>query len=780
MSYRNPDLEYETLVGQIAIRCHSALGRDLALELHPMTELSAIVSSQKLISEIQEVLSRGFDFRFEELGDLNPLFENSRNSIFGFEEFSAVYANNRISDSVLEANEPIKAFPGLANLLRGLTPFPELNKRFCEIFDPEGEVLDTASPELNAIRRKTHSLRGRIQKTMQSLLSDTGLERYLQDKFVTQREDRYVLPIKESAVPFVNGIVQGHSGSKATVFVEPAQVIPLNNELQMVKQEEKQEIYRIFTDYTSKIKAVRKQILKNQKLLATLDFRFACGRLGNTLNAKRPKLVSEPRVKLYSARHPLLILRLGDTRKVIPFDLELGDKAKLIILSGPNTGGKTVLMKAVGLITMMALSGLPVPLDENSEIGMFEQVFADIGDDQSIENALSTFSSHLDKIGKMLDRANPSSLVLIDEVGAATDPQQGSALAQAFLERFAELGCPGIVTTHYTALKIFAEQHPYCQNASMQFDLKSLHPTYKFIPGFPGDSFAIEVASSLGIDPALIERAKELSGSQNLQFTELLKKMQNEKKKLSVASYQFELKTRNLEARIKELENKDTAWQEELKKRRAQYLKELQKELVSQQKLYAAELTELKSLERTERKAVSERKLHEIAVKNEEINQELAESSSEGLKPLSNPKPGDRVWLANFEAEAMIVSLQGESALVDMNGISFKSPISSLYHPMNVETPAKKEVLIRSHASPKAKFELKLLGLTFDEAMPLIDDFLDNAALAGLHNLRIVHGKGTGALRSKVRDYLRRKKGVLGIDTPAMSEGGSGVTVVKI
>jgi len=370
--------------------------------------------------------------------------------------------------------------------------------------------------------------------------------------------------------------------------------------------------------------------------------------------------------------------------------------------------------------------------------------------------------------------------VLIDEIGAATDPQQGSALAQAFLERFAQLGCPGIVTTHYTALKIFAEQHSSCLNASMQFDLKSLHPTYKFIPGFPGDSFAIEVAASLGIDPALIERAKELSGSQNLLFTELLKKMQDEKKKLSIASYQFELKTRNLEARIQELDNKDASWQEELKKRRAQHLKELQKELVSQQKLYTAELAELKNLERSERKTVSERKLHEIAVKNEEINRELAQSNSEGLKPLYQPKQGDRVWLANFDTEAVIVALQGETALVDMNGISFKTPIGSLYHPKNAETAAKKEVLVRSLAIPKAQFELKLLGLTFDEAMPLIDEFLDNAALAGLHNLRIVHGKGTGVLRSKVRDYLRRKKGVLGIDTPGMSEGGSGVTVVKI
>jgi len=781
MSFRNPDLEYEVLVSQIATRCHSALGSELAKELHPLQEPGAIRNSQLLVSEIQELVAQGLDFRFEELSDLNPLFEDSRNSLFAFEEFAAVYANNRISDSVLEKQEYIKHLPKLTWLLKGLTAFPELNRRFVEIFDPEGEILDTASPELASIRKRGNSLRGRIQKTLQTLLTDSNFDRYLQDKFITQREDRYVLPIKESSVPFVNGIVQSHSGSKATVFVEPVQVIPLNNELQLVKQEEKQEIYRIFADYTSKIKAVRKQILKNQQLLATLDFRFACGRLCHTLQAQVPQIVQTPGIRLSAARHPLLILRLGSLKKVIPFNLELGENNKLIILSGPNTGGKTVLMKAVGLISLMALSGLPVPADASSEIGIFDHVFADIGDDQSIESALSTFSSHLDKIGRMLEKANHRSLVLIDEIGAATDPQQGSALAQAFLERFAQLGCLGIVTTHYTALKVFAEQQAGCQNASMQFDLKSLHPTYKFITGFPGDSFAIEVAASLGIESALVDRAKELSGSQNLQFTELLKKMQEEKKKLSVASYQFELKTRNLEARIKELESKEDSWQEELKKRRAQHLKELQKELVSQQKLYSSELTELKKLERSERKTYSERKLHEISEKNAEINTELAQSGAASHQPLANPQPGDRVWLANFDTEAILESIQGETALVDMNGISFKTSLNTLYAAKPADSESKsKEIFVRSSVSPKAQFELKLLGLTFDEAMPLIDEFLDNAALAGLHSLRIVHGKGTGALRSKVRDYLQRKKGVVSLGAAPLSEGGSGVTVVKI
>jgi len=597
MTYRNPDLEYEALVQQIITRCESDLGKNIAAQLCPMAQLSEIRKSQNLTYEMMELCKRGVQFRFDELCNLNSLFEDSSNALFGFEEFGAVYGNNRISDEILGHSEAFRDFPLTKAKVLGLTAFEELNKRFIQIFNYEGEVLDSASPELKHIRNRSNGLRIRIQKTMQSMLGDANFERYLQDKFVTQRDDRYVLPIKESAVPFVNGIVQSHSGSRATVFIEPIAIVPLNNELQMVKQEEKQEIYRIFSQYTAQIKAAQKQICQNQQILAQLDYRYACAKLCNAIGANIPQMVDKPVLRLSVARHPLLILRLGIPAKVIPFDIELGYEKRIVILSGPNTGGKTVLMKAVGLITLMAMSGLPVPVDESSEIGIFSSVFADIGDDQSIESALSTFSSHLDKISRMLSAANHSTLVLIDEIGAATDPQQGSALAQAILERFSQLACPAIVTTHYTALKIFGEQHEACMNASMQFDLKSLHPTYRFIPGFPGDSFAIEVAASLGLDAELVERAKSLSGSQNLQFTELLKKLQEEKKKLSVASYQFELKTRNLSAKIDEIDSKEATWQMEVKARRQNHLKELQKELVAQQKIYQVELNELKTME---------------------------------------------------------------------------------------------------------------------------------------------------------------------------------------
>jgi len=774
------DLEYSRLVEEVYARCESILGKERAKQLRPLSEKKEIEASLELVSELQEALNRGISINFTNLSNLQPLFTEATYSLFGFEEFQQVYLQVSLAEAVSEKAESVEDFPVLKKLWQKVKPLNEIKTRFEKIFDPDGEVLDTASAELNRIRKRFALLQRSIQKTMQNMLTDARYDNFLQDKFITRREGRYVLPVKGNAGAFVPGIVQGQSGSGSTLFIEPESVVPLNNELQLLLQEEKREIFKIFNEFTAQIKEQKDILLSNQDVLAELDFRFACAKLCCALKAKKPQIVDEPVLKLYSARHPLLILSLNDVKKVVPFDLNLGETARIILLSGPNTGGKTVLLKATGLLTLMALSGLPIPAEENSVIGRFNQVFADIGDEQSIENALSTFSSHIGKIGRMLKSADEKSLVLIDEIGAATDPQQGSALAQAILERLTELGSKAVVTTHYTALKIFAENHPDCLNASMQFDLKSLTPTYRFTTGIPGDSFAIEVASSLGLEPDLIERAKELSGSQNIEFTELLKKMQEEKKALARATYEYELKTRNLESKLKELESREAALNAELKERRKKYLQELQSELIAQQKLYQREQESLKKMEREERKSVSERKLQDINNRLQDINKELSDSEIEQRQKIRVPREGDRVWLATLETEVTILEIKDQQAIVDLNGITFKTALENLYE---IGKPAKKEemvVITHSNPPPKAQFELKLLGLTFEEAKPLIDEFLDDAMLAGLHTLRIVHGKGTGALRTKVRDYLKKKKQVISLETPLPSEGGTGVTLVKI
>lgn len=774
------DLEYALLAEQVAQRCHSQLGRELAAGLTPLSDVRAIESSLKLVSELQECLEHGLDKDLSELSEIRPFFSDARYSLFGYEEFQLIWLNARLATGIAASFEAVETFPTLRRLWKKVSSLQWICERYEKIFDPEGEVLDSASPELSRIRKRGASLQRGILKTMREMLGDPRLEGYLQDKFITRRDDRYVLPVRESAAPYVPGIVQSQSGSGSTLFIEPQSVVPLNNELQLLKQEEKREIFRIFTEFTGQIKEQEKTLIVNQEALTELDFRYSCARLCHSLGSHVPRIVEKPVLKLTSARHPLLILRLGKPSAVVPFDLELGFEERIILLSGPNTGGKTVLMKAAGLLTLMALSGLPIPADEDSEIGLFSRVFADIGDDQSIANALSTFSSHIQKIGRMLAGADEDSLVLIDEIGAATDPQQGSALAQAILESFTDLNCKAIVTTHYTSLKIFAETHPACLNASMQFDLNSLTPTFRFATGIPGDSFAIEVASSLGLQPELINRAKSLSGSQNLEFTELLKKMQAEKKAFGRASYEYQLKTRNLEAKLQELEGRETKLEDELKERKQKFIKELQSELISQQKLYQQEQESLRKLDREERKTLSERKLQDLSQKLQGIREELAEAGTGDHRKARDPQPGDRVWLASFETEATLLEIRDGNASVDMNGIGFRVPVESLYQAKSQTQKMDSPPVARTHAAPQTRYEIKLLGLTFDEARPLIDEFLDNATLAGLHTLRIVHGKGTGALRMKVRDYLQRKKMVISLETPIPSEGGSGVTLVKI
>ncbi|HPN41278.1 MAG TPA: Smr/MutS family protein [Candidatus Cloacimonadota bacterium] len=777
------DLEYAVLTSQIASRCHSSLGAALAAELKPLDDLSAIKAELVLNSQAQEALKRGIEPQLADLSDPAPLYEDGAQLVFGYEEFFLFYQNAVISCLTSAYRDAAEDLPSLISLIKRVHPLPQVRDRFLAIFDAEGEVKDSASSELTRIRKRANSLRGSIMKTMNGLLADQGMQAHLQDKFFTQREDRYVLPVRESSVNRVPGIVQSHSGSRSTIFIEPQSVVPLNNELQLIKQDEKKEIYRIFSEFSQDIRDLKDVFVANTKALARLDLLFAWARLGNQIKAELPSLSPDPVLELSGARHPLLSLKLGH-HQVIPFDLTIGDEKRVLVLSGPNTGGKTVLMKAVGLITLMTLTGLPTPLSPQSRIGMFDKVFADIGDDQSIESALSTFSSHVAKIRAMLEGATPRSLVLIDEIGAATDPQQGSGLAQAMLERFVELGCRCVVTTHYTALKIFAESEAAALNASMQFDLAGMTPTYRFAPGFPGDSFAIEVAASLGLEPSLIERAKSLSGSQNREFTELLRKMQEEKKALARESYEYRLKNRNLEARLGELDTRSASLDEELKARKQKFLKELQMELISRQKLYQKELSELKDLDKAQRKSLSEKKLKETESELGSLSNQIMEAAKAGRKAAFDPKPGDRVWLANFESDAIILERRDGQVLVDMNGISFKTPLDTVFEgsqPLpDQELIGSASVRGKASAPARVSTELKLLGCTFDEAQPLIDEFIDTAIVAGLHRLRIVHGKGTGVLRSKTRDYLRRKKQVISIDTPPPSEGGSGVTVVSI
>jgi len=773
------DLEYSKVIDIYAASCHSLPGKALTLKLCPEDDLAFIQARQTLTEQCLDVLKQGMDFDFRELLPIDEVFTGENQTVYGWEEFRLVYLNARLANEICQRRDELDGYQVLSNKFKQLVPLPAICQQFERIFDAEGEVKDTASEELKRICRRKHVLREQIIRHLQRKFSEPAYEVAVQDKFVTQRDGRYVIPVKEAYATRLPGIVQGQSGSKATVFMEPEDVVGQNNELQLLAQEEKREIHRIFSSFTAEVKALQEPLTSNHQLLAELDSLYAIGRVSLGWAARIPEVGTEKGIVYKGARHPLLISQLGQIRQVIPFDCTLGTDFDFLVLSGPNTGGKTVLLKAVGLLSLMALTGLPIPCQEGTYVGMFYSVVADIGDEQSIEQALSTFSSHFTKIRQMLATCTDRTLVLLDEIGAATDPQQGAALAQAMLETFLAYGAKGIVTTHYTALKVFAENHPRCSNAAMQFDLKSLHPTYQFQLGFPGDSFAIEVAASLGLSEDLISRARELTGSQNLEFTELLKRLQEEKKTLARETWQYQLRNRNLEARQQEYEQKIKQFEAELKSRRKEFLKQQQDELITWQKLLQNELDDLRKLDKNERKQRSEGLITEVHQRHTEIQSQLRTHHVGKDSKNFAPQPGDRVWVNPFETNAIILDIKGEDVWVDMNGISFKTHSQDI-SPSEQPRESAAEPLASVKANLSSQYELKLLGLTFDEAQPLIDEFIDKAMISGLHNLRIVHGKGTGALRTKVRDYLKKKKQVKSIGTPPQEMGGSGVTVISL
>jgi len=773
-------LEYDKIKDYLARECHSSLGSKMAFDLQPLNKIEEIEHSLELTAEIQILSRKGVSYNFENISDIEDLISKQKHQAFSFEEFQRVYFNVSTANRVVKTAEELDDHPVYLKFVNRIIQLDEIENRFSQIFESDGEVKDTASSALNSIRRKKKQVRKNLVSTLNKKVEALASSKFMHDSIVTQRDGRYVIPIKEGATSFVSGIVHGRSSSKSSIYMEPQEIVGLNNDLELVSSEEKQEIFRIFKVYTSLILDHKSELLEEIRYLQELDYFFASARLSDRLKAEKPILSDKPQIKLKNARHPLLILSFENFEDVIPFELELGYDFNLLLVSGPNTGGKTVTLKTVGLLTLMARSGLLIPADPSSIIGSFVSVFADIGDSQSLENALSTFSSHIKNIREMTEHIDSNILVLIDEIGAATDPEQGSALAQAILEELAENNAVGVISTHYTSLKVFAEKHKKCINAAMQFDPDKHKPTYQFKLGLPGNSFAIEVASRLGLKDRLIERALKLTGKQNIELTELIQKMSEEKKSLSRQLYQFELKTALLNQKINEHQDKIETLEKDKKEIKKKSIRDAREYLTTMQKELNSEIKGIKQSNKKEKKDKLEQSLKKITHLNQALSEKEENLSEIAHELVKNPKIGMKVWLKEMEMEGEIIEVLGKNIKVDMDGIFLNTTSSRVYQ--TIEKKIKKTNRKKSISVPKqdAKMELKILGYRFEEALSEIETFLDNAVVNGLLMVRIVHGKGTGALRAKVRNYLKSNKNAEEFYSPPPEAGGSGVTVVKI
>ena len=780
-------LEYEKIIHMLVGKASSEPGKKLCQELVPMTDRADIDRAQQ---ETADALTRLFQKGSINFGSNKPLGMSLRSleigstlsagelmRIAGLLENTARVKNYGRSD---KEDAPADSLTEYFNCLEPLTP---LSKEIRRCIIDENEIADDASQNLKRIRRNMTLTGEKIHSQLQSMVNGSA-RNYLQDAVITTRNGRYCIPVKSEYKSQVAGMVHDQSSTGSTFFIEPAAVVSLNNQLRELEIEEVKEIAVILADLSAQAAVHTAEIFENQKIMTTLDFIFAKAGLAMDLNATRPIFNEDHYIHIRQGRHPLL-----DKKKVVPIDVKLGKDFDLLIITGPNTGGKTVSLKTVGLFTLMGQAGLHIPALDRSELSIFKEVFADIGDEQSIEMSLSTFSSHMTNIVSILKNADADSLCLFDELCAGTDPTEGAALAIAILNYLHDRGIRTMSTTHYSELKVYALSTDFVENACCEFDVETLRPTYRLLIGIPGKSNAFAISKKLGLTDDIIEAAKEQIGEQDASFEDMLSDLEQsrltiEKEQKEIAAYKKEIET--LKKRLEEKNDRI----DQAKDKILREANEKAREILQEAKDVADETirvfqkagpnASMKDLEKTREKLRGniDDKNKKLAVKKE-------------AQPQSNTKPeqlkkGDMVKILSMGLKGTVSTLpDAKGNLFVQCGIMrtqtnvrdvVRIKEETITAPGYQRTSTSKMKMSKSYSvSP----EVNLLGKTVDEALAALDKYLDDAYLAHLSTVRVVHGKGTGALRQAVHQHLKRIKYVKTFRLGEYGEGDAGVTIVE-
>ena len=651
----------------------------------------------------------------------------------------------------------------------------------------EDEIADDASPALFKIRKSIRGMNDRIHTQLTNLMNNTTTRNYLQDAVITMRDGRYCLPVKAEAKTSVPGMVHDQSSSGSTLFIEPMAVVNLNNELRELFLKEQDEINVILADLSNRVAENANGIRQDYSVLAELDFIFAKAQLAKSYNGVAPIFNEEGRIHIRKGRHPLL-----DTKKVVPIDVRLGEDFRQLIVTGPNTGGKTVSLKTVGLLTLMGQSGLHIPAADRSELAIFHEIFADIGDEQSIEQSLSTFSSHMTNIVKILDQADDRSLCLFDELCAGTDPTEGAALAISILHKLHQYGATTMATTHYSELKVYALSTPGVENACCEFNVETLSPTYRLLIGIPGKSNAFAISSKLGLAANIIDDAKSRLSDKDVDFEDMLANL--EASRITIEKEQLEIK--KYKAEVENLKKKLTDKNEKLDARRDEILrkaneeavqilkeaKDLADETIRNFNKYGQGQAPMSKMEKERSKVRDKMKKSEknLSMKKKEmINHKVPKKLRIGdsVKVLSMNLKGTVHTLPNAKGD-LYVQMGILRSLVNINDLVLiddesTSPIAKKYG------GGSSSGKIKMSKSSSVSTEINLIGMTVDEAIAHLDKYLDDAYIAHLPSVRIVHGKGTGALRSAVHAHLKRQKYVKSFRLGEAGEGDAGVTIAE-
>ncbi|HAL73920.1 MAG TPA: endonuclease MutS2 [Clostridiales bacterium] len=789
-------LEYDKIIHELAQMAHSSLGRDRCEALLPVSDLTEVKSRQAETDDaVKQILEKGV-LPLGGISDIRPSVARARSEAqLSCGELMRIGAFLRAVVR-LKAQLPEDADLNriIFRLLAQLRPARELEQRLDEAIAGEDELHDRASVQLASIRRRIRDTQNEVKESLARIVRSHA--RALQDQLVTLRGDRYVVPVKAEHRGEIPGIVHDTSSSGATLFIEPLAVVELNNKIRELMGLEREEIDRILFELSGLVSAQANLLLTDAELTAQLDFIMAKGRLSLKMKAMPPAINDQGRIRLRAARHPLI-----PKERVVPIDFELGTSFRTLVITGPNTGGKTVSLKTCGLFTLMAMAGLQIPARESSEISVFDEVLSDIGDEQSIEQDLSTFSSHLRNIVRITTAARPHTLVLVDELGSGTDPSEGAALAIAILDYLRTHGCLTVATTHYKELKGYALRTPGVENACCEFDTETLRPTYRLLIGVPGVSNAFAISRRLGLSPLIIDNARALISEEGIRFEELI---QNVEKSRSEAD--------RLRQETIALREEAAALTQQLAEEKARLADKsrqvVQKAREDARELYSDAYQEIEQLLEEIRSQQKERDLNE--------SHQLAMQARQKIRSSLNQIEGE-IGKATLTADGEVLAatdihigetyyapalgllgkiiegpdnrgncvLQSGTMKVNVAAEALRMPTDTektgqLHNRASRRQAGRRTDLIIMDRKLNMTTEIQLLGQTVEEAVSTLDKFLDDAVLAGIQNIRIVHGKGTGALRSAVHQQLKRDKRVKTFRLGAYGEGDSGVTLAEL
>ena len=784
-------LEYNKILDQLTEYAFSADAKSRCQKLRPITDRAQI---EQLQQQTSDALSRLFKYGSLSFSGVTDI----RDSLKRLEIGGALSAIELLRVcSLLESAKRAKAFArsqddndqpddSLTSLFAGIEPLTPLCDEIRRCILSEDEIADDASSTLHSIRRSMRGMNDKIRAQMNSMINNTTTRSYLQDTVITMRDGRYCLPVKAEAKSLVPGMIHDQSSTGSTLFIEPMAVVNLNNEYKELQLREQEEIEVILAGLSNLTASYATQLLADYELLTELDFIFARAAFAQTYNGVAPLFNDDGRIHIRKGRHPLL-----DPKKVVPIDVRLGEDFRLLIVTGPNTGGKTVSLKTVGLLTLMGQSGLHIPASERSELGIFDEVFADIGDEQSIEQSLSTFSSHMVNIIRILEQVNDRSLVLFDELCAGTDPTEGAALAISILSKLHLYGARIMATTHYSELKVYTLSTPGVENACCEFDVATLSPTYRLLIGIPGKSNAFAISEKLGLPSDLITDAKGRISKSEGDFEDLIADL--EKSRSTIEREQLEIN--QYKAEIESLKEKLEQKQERLDSSRNKILREANEQaynILKEAKDVADETIRNFNKYGKAGAPVSEmeKERTKLRGKMDKAAQKMSEQKKASVPNHNVPKKlriGDSVKVISMNLKGTVHSLPNARgdlyvqmgilrSLVNINDLILLEEDAAPGTKKFQKTSAGK---IKMSKSASVSTEINLIGKTTDEAIPLLDKYLDDAYLAHLPSVRIVHRKGTGALRNAVQAHLKRLKYVKSFHLGEFGEGDAGVTIAE-